>query len=174
MRTIPVLMTLIIAAWTFPALHAATKHQHVHAHGKAELEMSVTDGAIRGIFRTPMDNLLGFEHSPKTETQKAAVERLRQRLGDASRLFRPDAAAQCRSIPANFSSAMFSNGPQSGHSDLEYRFGFDCKNPKELKSIEAVVFEDYPRLHEIRTEFASGTGQQAVTLKKNNRRFTIK
>lgn len=174
MRTTPVLMTLILMAWPLLSVQATTKHQHVHAHGKAALELSVKEGAIRGVFRTPMDNLLGFEHSPKTEAQKATVDRLRQRLGDTSRFFAPNATAQCHPTKANFSSSIFSNQPQNGHSDLEYQFGFDCKNPRELTSIEAVLFGDYPRLHEIRTELVTETGQQAVTLKKGNRRVILK
>ncbi len=174
MRTTQTITALILAGLTVSGASAATTHHHAHAHGKAELELSIKAGAIRGVFRTPMDNLLGFEHAPKTQSQKNSVEQLRQRLSDATRFFAPNAAAQGLPAPSSFSSAMFSGGGQNGHSDLEYQFGFDCNRPGELKSIEALVFEHYPRMHEIRTELVSEAGQRAVILKKNTRRLTIK
>lgn len=174
MRTTRIITALVLAGLTVSGVRAATTHHHAHAHGKAALELTIKEGAIQGVFRTPMDNLLGFEHAPKTENQKNSVELLRQRLSDASRFFAPNAAAQCLPTPSHFSSAMFSTGGQNGHSDLEYRFGFDCNRPRELKSIEALLLEHYPRMHEIRTELVSETGQRAVILKKDNRRLTIK
>lgn len=158
------------AASISPALIAAP---HAHAHGKGEMEMTVQNGMIRAIFKTPMDSLVGFEHAPTTDAQKQAVAQLKTRLADPARFFAPSAAAQCTAGAAEFSSAMFTGQVSGKHSDLEYRFSFKCANQSALKSLEAVLFADYPRLHEIRVLVVTDKGQRATTLKKKNRSIAL-
>jgi hypothetical protein len=146
---------------------------HGHAHGKGEMELTLQDGSIRAIFRTPMDSLLGFEHAPKTEAQKAAVAQLKSKLSDPALFFIPTPAAQCAAGAAEASSALFTGQVSGGHSDLEYRFSFQCANIQALKSIEALLFADYPRLHEIRAIVVDPKGQRSVTLKKRSRTIPL-
>jgi hypothetical protein len=146
---------------------------HGHAHGKADMELTVQGNSIRGVFKTPMDSLLGFEHVPKSEAQRQAVERLKGRLADPSRFFAPTAAAQCRPRAAEFSSTLFTGAVTGGHSDLEYRFGFECADASQLKGVEAILFADYPRLHEIRVQLVTEKAQRSVTLRKKNRLLPI-
>ncbi len=164
---------IIIALSGLPTTGLLAAPPQPHAHGKAELEVTIQDGQVRGVFRTPMDNLLGFEHSPKTDAQKKSLERLRQRLEDASVLFRPNGEAQCTARSPETKSSMFAGGVNAGHSDLEYRFGFDCRKPELLKQIEARLLTDYPRLHEIQSQLVTPTTQRGVSLKRNNRLLTI-
>jgi len=81
------LLSIVIAGWTGStrAQPVADRHQAghshgAHSHGKAEMELTIQGSAIRGLFKTPMDSLLGFEHAPKTDAQKKAVSDLRERL----------------------------------------------------------------------------------------------
>ncbi len=171
MRSTAFLVTIALSSLPIAGLLAADPH--THAHGKAELEVTIQEGKIQGVFRSPMDNLLGFEHPPKTDTQRKSLERLRQRLGDATVLFRPNGEAQCAARASEAKSSMFWGDANAGHSDLEYRFGFDCKKPELLKQIEATLLKDYPRLHEIQTQLVTPTAQRGVTLKRNNRILTI-
>jgi hypothetical protein len=142
---------------------------HSHAHGKGEMEITVQDGAIRAIFRTPMDSLLGFEHAPKTEAQKTAVTQLKNKLSDPTLFFTPTPAAQCTVSGSEASSALFVGKVSGSHSDLEYRFSFKCANPPALSGMDALLFANYPRLHEIRALVITDKGQRAVTLKKRSR-----
>jgi hypothetical protein len=146
---------------------------HGHAHGKAEMELTVQDGLLRAVFRTPMDSLLGFEHAPKTETQKLAVSQLKNKLANPAQFFVPSPAAQCTPNAAEASSTLFTGQVSGGHSDLEYRFGFKCTNAKALAELDAVLFADYPRLHEIRALVVTNQGQRSVTVKKRSRRIGL-
>ncbi|MFN4901400.1 MAG: DUF2796 domain-containing protein, partial [Betaproteobacteria bacterium] len=67
-----------------------------HVHGKGELEITIQGAAIRGAFRTPMESLLGFEHLPKNDAQRKALEGLRQQLALASAVVLPNAEAACQ------------------------------------------------------------------------------
>ncbi|MEY3096385.1 MAG: hypothetical protein RIR74_1477, partial [Pseudomonadota bacterium] len=51
-------------------------HHHAHAHGQGELELSIGKGRIQGMLRVPMESLLGFEHAPKTDAQRAQLAAL--------------------------------------------------------------------------------------------------
>jgi hypothetical protein len=146
---------------------------HGHAHGKGELELTVQEGSIRAIFKTPMDSLLGFEHAPKTEAQRAAVAALKSKLSNPALFFAPTPAAQCVVGAAEASSTLFTGQVSKGHSDLEYRFSFKCANAQALKNIDALVFADYPRLHEIRAIVVSHKGQRSVILKKRSRTIPL-
>lgn len=146
---------------------------HGHAHGKGEMELTVQGSSIRGVFRTPMDSLLGFEHAPKTDAQRKAVESLKSRLADPSRFFVPTPAAQCTPRAAEASSTLFTGKVADGHSDLEYRFGFDCANVAQLKGLEAVLFADYPRLHQIRAQVVTEKAQRSSTLRNKSRHLLI-
>ncbi len=163
--TFPTMLALSVTLIALPAMASP----HTHAHGKGELEITVQDGAIRAIFRTPMDSLLGFEYSPKTDAQSAAVAQLRNRLSDPTLFFAPTPAAQCAASSSEASSALFAGKVSGSHSDLEYRFSFKCANPPALSGIDALLFANYPRLHEIRALVVTDKGQRAVTLKKRNR-----
>jgi hypothetical protein len=144
-----------------------------HAHGKADMELSLQGASLSGVFKTPMDSLLGFEHAPKTDNQKRSVEQLKTRLSDPTRFFQPTEAAQCSVQSVDFQSALFAGKVSGGHSDLEYRFVFTCANPEALRGLDAVVFGQYPRLHELRVELVTAKGQRSVTLRKRNRVLSL-
>jgi hypothetical protein len=146
---------------------------HGHAHGKGEMEITVQDGSIRAIFRTPMESLLGFEHAPKTEAQKTAVTQLKNKLSNPTLFFAPTPAAQCAAGAAEASSTLFAGQVSGGHSDLEYRFSFKCSNVQALQGLDALLFADYPRLHEIRALVVNNTEQRSVTLKKRSRAIPL-
>lgn len=142
---------------------------HGHAHGKAEMELTIQGDSLRAVFRAPMDSLLGFEHAPKTDKQKAAIEQLRKKLSSPSQFFVPSPTAQCAQSAAEASSTLFTGKVSGAHSDLEYRFAFKCANIKALTELDAVLFADYPRLHEIRALVVTDKGQRSITVKKRNR-----
>ncbi|HUK03697.1 MAG TPA: DUF2796 domain-containing protein, partial [Burkholderiales bacterium] len=65
-----------------------------HVHGVARLQIAL-DGPLLTLFLdSPLDNLLGFEHFPSTEEQKAAVAALDSRLRRAQSVFVPTPAAR--------------------------------------------------------------------------------
>jgi hypothetical protein len=162
-----------VVFWVPPLSDAGASQSHGHAHGKADMELTLQAGILTGVFKTPMDSLLGFEHAPKTDNQKRSVEQLKSRLSDPTRFFQPTEAAQCTPQSADFQSSLFTGKVTGGHSDLDYRFVFACANPAALTGLDAVVFGQYPRLHELRVELATDKGQRQVTLRKRSRVLSL-
>jgi hypothetical protein len=152
------------------------KHAHTHgahAHGKGELELTVQGGSIEGIFRTPMDSLLGFEHQPKTEAQKTAVAALKNQLGTPAVIVLPNPQAQCSPRRSEASSTLFTGHVKGTHSDLEFRFSFECLAPEKLSALELVALKQFNRLSEVRVQMVGPKGQRSVVLKKKTPRLIL-
>lgn len=175
LRWFTALMSIIvIAGWTglTRAQPAVDRHQAghhgAHSHGKAEMELTIQGSAIRGLFRTPMDSLLGFEHAPKTDAQKKAVSDLRERLKNPAAWFVPTADAQCVVRSHEASSTLFTGAVKGAHSDLEYRFSFECAAPNALKGLEILALRDFRRLSEVSVQLVTDRTQRLVKMHKKS------
>ena len=73
----------------------AAAKPHAHVHGIGKLQIAIDGNTLLLNLETPLDNLIGFEHVPRTEVQKAALNKMVARLNKASTLFLPTAAADC-------------------------------------------------------------------------------
>jgi len=66
-----------------------------HVHGIATLNVAVDGSQLLIELDSPAMNIVGFEHPPRTEEQREAVDQAKELLADAERLFLPSPAAQC-------------------------------------------------------------------------------
>jgi hypothetical protein len=144
-----------------------------HVHGKGELEITIQGAAIRGAFRTPMESLLGFEHPPKNDTQRKALEGLRQQLTLASAVVLPNAEAACQPRMAEATSSLFTGMVKGEHSDLEFRFSFECGMPDRLTSLEVVALNQFRRLSEVRARLVTAQGQRSFAVKKKDPKISL-
>ena len=144
-----------------------------HVHGKGELEITIQGAAIRGAFRTPMESLLGFEHLPKNDAQRKALEGLRQQLALASAVVRPNAEAACQPRMAEATSSLFTGMAKGEHSDLEFRFSFECGMPDRLNSLEVVALNQFRRLSEVRAVLVTTKGQRSFAVKKKDPKISV-
>ena len=88
------LSAFVLAAGMAPhTAHAQAGKPHVH--GEAELNVAVEHDMLTLILTTPLDNLTGFEHAPRTPAQHEAARKAVERLTAADTLFEPDPKAEC-------------------------------------------------------------------------------
>jgi hypothetical protein len=153
--------------------HSHTHSHGAHAHGKGELELLVDGQTIQGVFRTPMDSLLGFEHAPKTDAQRNAVDSLRKRLENPAAILSPNLEAQCTAKHQDATSTLFTGAVKGGHSDFEYRFTFVCAQPTKLSALELVALKEFKRLSEVRVQLVTGSAQKALVLRKRDPRVIL-
>ena len=154
-----------------------------HVHGTGELQVAVENNNVDVEFHSPLDNLLGFEHIPKTASQHAAVKAMTTKLNKPEALFILPKAASCTADPAHIDSPLNSapatpsksakpahkedNGEE--HADLTATFRFVCTNVAELDSIEIAIFDAFPGTRTIKAEIIGPRGQSAATLSPNHR-----
>ena len=146
-----------------------------HVHGLGEMEI-VQDG--NGLFislMTPLHNVLGFEHTPKTDAEKVKARRVVSLL-KANGLFAFTPTAQCKRSGYKLYSEVLnphSHGPsddhqhhesESGHSDFRVAYEFECAEPAKLKVIDVRVFRQFPGFEKIEVQALFPKGQVGASL----------
>jgi hypothetical protein len=144
-----------------------------HVHGKGELEITIQGAAIRGAFRTPMESLLGFEHLPKNDAQRKALDDLRQQLKSPATIVMPNREAECSARMAEATSSLLTGMAKGEHSDLEFRFSFECGVPDRLNSLEVVALNQFRRLSEVRAVLVTAKGQRSFAVKKKDPKISV-
>lgn len=142
-----------------------------HEHGTAKLDVVLDGPTLTVVLESPLDNLVGFEHAPKNNKQRAALLQMEERLRAADTLFRPDPAARC-SVKEVSVEHPFQAGRKAAsgrHSDADVSWSFTCAQPSALKQLEVRLFDVFPDLKRLQTQTAGPSGQGAATLDKTNR-----
>jgi len=88
------------------------------AHGDAELAVVLEGDVVTVELETPLYNLLGFEHHPKTAAQKAKVEMAEGQLQKGQELFVFNAEAKCNLISDTMTLELFDEDHEE-HEDHE-------------------------------------------------------
>jgi hypothetical protein len=145
----------------------------------ARLDVATEPGRVSLLLDTPLDNLLGFEHAPRNEAERARADAVVARLRAAAALFRIDSAAGCKpaqvdlKAPALGLGAGVAPGEKDAHADLEAQFDFSCQNGARASYIEHDLFEAFPNLKRIELQAATPKGQMKATLKRPQSRVLL-
>ncbi|WP_334120733.1 DUF2796 domain-containing protein [Limnobacter sp.] len=156
--------------------HGHSRHNDAtHVHGTGEMEI-VQDG--NGLFinlYTPLQNVLGFEHTPRTDTEKVKARRVASLL-KANGLFAFSPAAQCKRTGYTLHSDVLNphaHGPaddhqhhdsRNEHSDLHAAYEFECTAPAQLKVIDVRVFRQFSGFEKIEVQALFLSGQVGASL----------
>ena len=147
---------------SFPLLVNAAP---AHVHGVAKMDLAVDGNKLTLSMEMPLDNLVGFEHLPKTDKQKAALAEAMKLLRNAADLFVPTAAADCKLEAADVGDPVPGGKAKAGgHADVDADYVFRCAQPAALKGLETTLFKRFDRLHRIDVQRATVAGQGAATL----------
>lgn len=169
----PALKTLIAAILAALPLPALAHEPGAHVHGVAKLQVAVDGNTLTLNFESPLDNLLGFEHQPRSEKQKAAVRAMAQRLNQPATLFLPTSAASCAPASTKLESPLLEPAKKSDdHADLDAEFVFKCAQPGELRGMEVRLFDAFRNLRRLDVQVAGARGQAAVRLTPTQRRIS--
>jgi hypothetical protein len=90
------------------AAPALAQSPGTHVHGQAVLEIAMDGGAVQLNLYSPLDNLLGFEHAPRTEEERRAVRAMAAKLHQGESLFVFTPSARCRLESSNLQSTSLS------------------------------------------------------------------
>lgn len=157
----------------------------VHVHGAGSLQVVVEGDELTLDMDTPLDNLLGFEHEPRDDKQKAAVRKMAQTLRDAAKQFVLTPAAHCTLTSVRLVSSVLdpkllgeeskpkqAAKEEAGHADLDASFSFRCANPKYLRDVEVKLFDNFRNLHQLDVQLVGPHGQAAAKLSSKQRRVS--
>ena len=170
-----------------------------HVHGVASLQVAIDGDRLVLDFSSPLDNLVGFEHAPRNDKQKAAVRRMAERLHKAELMFVPTAEARCARSSVNLVSPVLDRAllsvdsvakpaspeasggearkgagkpDKSGHAALSAEIVFRCERPGSLSGLEVDVFDAFPDLKRLDVQVAGAKRQTGAKLSPRNRRVS--
>jgi Protein of unknown function (DUF2796) len=144
-----------------------------HHHGAATLQVSLDGGALQVALEGPADNILGFEHAPRTDAQKATAAKAEQRLKEPDTLFTTPPAAGCKAEPARVEMKLPPAGSRDTHSEIETAWRWACANPAALAYLDVGLFKAFPRLKQLRAQVVTPRGQSSAVLKPGAARLKI-
>lgn len=165
------LAALLVAAPAF-AQHDHGHHHHAHQHGVAKLEVAVDGANLSLHLESPLEGLLGFEHAPRSNKERATVAEMRRKLADAGKLFIPTTAAQCTLKSVQVDAPTLDAKPATAnaeHADLDADFLFNCAQPARLTGLDVRLFQAFPKMRRVEAQVVTAKGQKAMRLSSKMR-----
>ncbi|MCO7578277.1 MULTISPECIES: DUF2796 domain-containing protein [Pseudomonas chlororaphis group] len=182
------LLALPFALLPLAVAQAAQAHDHEHEHGSlgahehgvARLNAVLDGQALELELESPAMNLVGFEHAPSTDADKAKVTAARTQLEQPLALFSLPKAAACTVAKQELESPLFGDKPDADdhddddkdaaghehhheHSEIHAHYQFTCAKPDALKNLDlGQVFKTFPATQKIQVQLISPNGQQGV------------
>jgi len=175
----PVALAVALATPAYAEEHHAHVH-HAHVHGVAKLEVAVEGGSISLHLESPLEGVLGFEHAPGNDKERAIVAQMRKAMANGSALFAPTSAAKCRFVDSKLEAPTLDAKParkpekqakhaEQAHGDLDADFRFTCAEPAKLTGMEVRLFDAFPKMRRIDAQVVSDKGQKATRLSSKMR-----
>ncbi len=143
-----------------------------HEHGRATLDIAVEGTRVAMVLRAPGIDIVGFEHPPATDEQKAAVLRAKTALADPLALFVLPRVARCELAEAT---AEFETGDhereragtartgaeEEGHTEFRAGYALDCADPGTLDWIIFRFFQRFTNAGVLEVMLVTGRGRAA-------------
>lgn len=167
---------ILATSITLPVLAVAEEHA-AHIHGGAKLQVAIDGNTVTLMLESPMDSLVGFEHSASNDPEKASLAKLIGALEKPDAVFVFSAAAGCTSSATKLESPLIADEShehkhEEAHSDLDGEFVFNCSTADKLKGLTVNLFDIAANLHDLDVEVAAPHGQTAAELKPDKRTVT--
>ena len=168
----------------------------VHTHGEAQLNIVIEPASIILEFNSPALSIVGFEHSPTSESEKNAIKMAKQKLMAASnftfhkpkRILQPEQKISTQIIKTN---ASLSNetkqnkkhhnkhnhhhhkAPQHStktkhgdHSEFNLKTVYTRPSNQPISKLSTTLFETFSALKKINVTIINGELQNQFTLTK--------
>ncbi len=179
-----VIFTTLIGVSTFTLAQAESAHQH----GVANVNIAISKQALVIELDTPADNVLGFEHEPRTEQQKQHLSNTLLLLNRADSLFNIPGSAECKVQQVKIKNPFThdehaedeheehdkhaedeheEHEEHETHSDFEILYTYDCQH--QLSNINmAGLFKHFPNFITLKVQWVNENRQSAKTVTKKD------
>lgn len=158
----------------------AEEHRELgaHEHGHGTLNVAVEGNVLKMELEVPGDDIVGFEHDPSTQEEKAAMESAKKSLADPLNLFKIPDAAKCSVREAKVSireekhedggaaakggakkdDAKKHDEPEAHHNEFFVEYTLDCKAAGEVKTMNFNYFKVFKKGEELNVSVITPKG----------------
>ena len=92
---VPSTLLLLLTTVAIGTAHAQKREHDAHEHGHGALNIVIADSEMLVEMEVPGVHVAGFEHVPKTDAERAAVDAVVKRMRDGGRWFVASTGAGC-------------------------------------------------------------------------------
>ena len=114
-----IFIVLVCLFVSFDILAQVARQKDSHEHGAAIIKMVMEDEKLLIEFEVPSESLIGFEHFPKSQSNRENFNKAIKILSDPSKIFSQPIKAECLLVGMNVSQSLFSSEEQHGHDESE-------------------------------------------------------
>jgi hypothetical protein len=193
-----IFILLVCLSISFNVLAEASRQKDSHEHGAANLKIALEGEKLQVEFEVPSESLIGFEHFPKSLSDRENFSNAIKILSIPSKLFSISREGECLLVGMNISQSLFSNEEEHGHDESEDEHGKDesedehghdqsekseihsefksnyswnCQHLDEIDSIGTQLMTVFPKIEEIRVNWISNNGQGSLELESKEDRI---
>ena len=179
------------------------RHHKAHVHGVAHINVALEDNELYIEFTSPAANIVGFEHQPKTEEQKIAINEAIETLKAGEKLFVMPPRVVASLVKSNVDTGIKSDiehesedthkhepsdhhaekekhnkehhkeDEHEQHSEFKAVYRFVCKNPDKLTHIDVRLFRIFEGIEHIEVQILTRTKQTAIELNAKKNKITL-
>ena len=197
MKNIFIVLVCLFAS--FDILAEVARQKDSHEHGAAIIKMVMEDEKLQIEFEVPSESLIGFEHFPKSQSNRENFNKAIKVLSDPSKLFSKPTKAECLLVGMNVSQSLFSHEEEHGdeaeeehghdesekeeehghdesekaeiHSEFSSKYHWHCEHLDEIDSIDTQLMNIFPRIEEIRVRWITKNNQGSIELESKDDRI---
>ncbi len=186
-----IFLVLVCVFVSFDIFAQVARQKDSHEHGAAKLMMAMEGKKLQVEFEVPSESLIGFEHLPKSQSNRKNFNEAIKNLSDPSKLFSMPNKAECLLVGTNVSQSLFSNEGDHGHdeskkeeehghdesekseihSEFKSNYYWNCQHLDEIDSIGTELMSFFPHIEEIRVNWISNYGQGSIELESKDERI---
>ena len=180
-----IFIVLVCLFVSFDILAQVARQKDSHEHGAAKLMMVMEGEKLQVEFEVPSESLIGFEHFPKSQSNRKNFNEAIKILSVPSKLFSIPIKAECLLVGMNVSQSLFSNEEEHGHEDEEEHghdesekseihsefksnYYWNCQHLDEIDSIGTQLMSFFFGIEEIRVNWISNNGQGSLELESKD------
>lgn len=165
-----------------PPILADEFEQHPpHEHGKVIINAALDGNQLVIELDSPAVNVVGFEHEPRNDDERAAVSSAAKLLGSGRGLFAMPREARCQFEKADIKTPQWEATddvpgqpePPGHHADYEARFTYQCWSPGNLTWLEPSLLDKLRNVTEARLNIATARGQQSEVATNAHARIVL-
>ncbi|MBC3919314.1 DUF2796 domain-containing protein [Undibacterium sp. CY18W] len=177
-KLIPIaLFTFLQSLTAWASAHEAHEAHEAHVHGVATLSLAQDGSKLFLEFDSPLDNLLGFEHAPRTDKQKQTARDLLDLMHKPATLIKLTAEADCQLSTVKLLAPILQATEKAStnkdeHANLHAEYEYTCARVAALKSLQLSLFDAFPAIRQVEAQMAGPRGQAAATLTTKQRLLT--
>lgn len=190
------LSTFVAAGLLAASLSVAEESHHhrqhgAHEHGVGGLTVALEGSELVIALKSPAANIVGFEHAPQDEVQRAALDKALASLKDPDALFGLPEGASCTLIDVSVETPLTEGGDRDdehhdkahahekeelghhdqAHANIEAEYHYDCRNAEALRHVDVRLFEVFPATESLNVQYVTSRAQGAVELNAKSSRI---